>query len=146
MITPDEILTVLTLHEMNLEECPAYKTLSKAMVGTQQKGRLFVYDNSLESQTMPVNSFWMIDYIHDATNPGVSRAYNHAYLSAKRFNSNFGRVRESNFRLRSPVRGKHGRSNSIFRGGFRQLILITQLTSQQNPPTPTRNRCRMSYE
>lgn len=81
--TPGEILTVLTLHEMNLEESPAYATLCKALEATQQKGRMFIYDNSAAAQAVPVNHHWMIDYTHDATNPGVSRAYNQALLAAK---------------------------------------------------------------
>lgn len=79
----DEILTVLVLYEMKLEDSPAYQSLSLAMERGQKKSPLFVYDNSALAQSPPVTSIWSVCYYHDPTNPGVSRAYNHASSHAK---------------------------------------------------------------
>lgn len=80
---PDEILTVLVLYEMRLEFSPAYQSLSHALTARQEKRRLFIYDNSRAPQSLPEKSAWSISYIHDPTNPGVSRAYNTAARWAK---------------------------------------------------------------
>ncbi len=86
MDTTNEILTVLVLYEMNLENSPAYQTLSQGLEETQKKGRLCVYDNSPIAQTIPISNVWTIEYIHDTCNPGVSCAYNRAASRAKQLN------------------------------------------------------------
>jgi rhamnosyltransferase len=80
---PDEILIVLVIHEMDLAESPAFHSLSKGLSHVQKKGILFVYDNSTFSQTIPDNDQWTIYYQHDATNPGVSHAYNIGFAKTK---------------------------------------------------------------
>ncbi|CAN5308764.1 hypothetical protein BH10BAC4_BH10BAC4_04550 [soil metagenome] len=83
MSVPDEILIVLVIHEMNLAESPAFHSLSKGLSHIQKNGILFVYNNSKVSQAIPDNDQWTIYYQHDPTNPGVSQAYNTAFIKAK---------------------------------------------------------------
>jgi GT2 family glycosyltransferase len=81
---PDEILIVLTIHEMVLEDSPAYKALSKALEGVHKNGNLFIYDNSQQQQPVPATNLWTIYYFHDTSNPGVGHAYNQAFILAKK--------------------------------------------------------------
>lgn len=80
----DELLTVLVLYEMKLEESMAYQSLGRALECEGATGQLFVYDNSRVAQPLPSKSIWQVQCHHDPTNPGVSRAYNQAYVIAKK--------------------------------------------------------------
>ncbi len=82
----DSILVVLALYERKLEESQTYVSLSEALRKTNCCASLFVYDNSLISQVCSSNSFWNIHYVHDASNPGVSKAYNEGFKKAKGLN------------------------------------------------------------
>jgi rhamnosyltransferase len=81
--SPEHIVTVLVLYEMSLEESPAYQSLGRALEKTGEQGNLFVYDNSKVSGIIPSQNQWKIQYQHDPSNPGVSKAYNQAYEWAK---------------------------------------------------------------
>ena len=83
MICAYEMLTVLVIHEMDPENSLAYQSLSKALLLNNRKAQLFIYDNSSSPHTLPVNPLWTITYQHDPSNPGVSRAYNQAFIAAK---------------------------------------------------------------
>ncbi len=78
----DDLLVILVLYEMQLPDSAAFTSLSKGVNG---KGFLFIYDNSLQSQAC-VSAQWNIFYVHDSTNPGVSKAYNEGYRKAKELN------------------------------------------------------------
>jgi GT2 family glycosyltransferase len=78
-------LTVLVLYKQRLEDSPAYRSLSRALYQQSGKRLLFVYDNSPQKQTLPSTDTWKIIYVHDASNPGVSRAYNQALVCAQQF-------------------------------------------------------------
>ncbi|HWA35005.1 MAG TPA: glycosyltransferase [Cyclobacteriaceae bacterium] len=78
MQNPDDILTVLVLFQSKLHEAPAFKSLSVARQGIGTRGQLFVYDNSPKRQEIASSEMWNIHYVHDPTNPGVSKAYNEA--------------------------------------------------------------------
>ena len=47
---------------------------------------LYIYDNSPEPQEIEPNEYFNIIYVHDATNPGVSKAYNTACKKAESLN------------------------------------------------------------
>ncbi len=78
----DEILTVLVLYNSTLHEAPAYISLSAALHAGNTRGSLFVYDNSPQSQMIGSSDVWTTYYVHDSTNPGVSKAYNAGFTYA----------------------------------------------------------------
>ena len=72
------ILPVVVLYNVDFRRTNAYRTLLYAY-----KGRILLYENSPE----PMNRAYMsqtVLYRHDATNGGVSAAYNYAAMMAKR--------------------------------------------------------------
>lgn len=71
---------VIVLYKQTLEGCAAYQSLCKALEGSTMPMQMMVYDNSPEASSIPSNAqeFFIIQYIHDATNSGLSRAYNAA--------------------------------------------------------------------
>lgn len=69
----DDILIVLVVYEKNLKETVFYQSLILALPSLD----FFIYDNSKSSQIKDIclpNLF----YVHDISNPGVSKAYNEA--------------------------------------------------------------------
>lgn len=79
----DELLVVLVVYEMKIVNSPAYHSLTEALVKRDCAAALFVYDNSTSAQTPPEHAAWSINYFHDPSNPGVSRAYNEGHRFAK---------------------------------------------------------------
>jgi GT2 family glycosyltransferase len=79
----DQTVVALVLYEMKLEESPAYQSLSRALEQAGGTGYLFIHDNSRESRGLPSQSPWQIEYRHDPSNPGVSKAYNQAHKWAE---------------------------------------------------------------
>jgi len=76
-------MVVLVIYKMKLEESPAFLSLTKALQFSNQSTALFIYDNSPHSQICDQYKNWKIVYRHNATNPGVSKAYNEGFALAK---------------------------------------------------------------
>lgn len=78
----DEIFIIIVLYKNNLENS---RTISTLRTFLNKKVNLFVYDNSPEKQyqeeKFTYNNF-DIQYFHDPTNSGLSKAYNHALALA----------------------------------------------------------------
>ncbi|WP_339657170.1 glycosyltransferase [Flavobacterium frigidarium] len=72
--------SVIVLYNTNLEDSLTFNALSKSLLFTENKITLIVYDNSANAQIIKDSLRNMfpgtIIYIHDGTNPGVSKAYN----------------------------------------------------------------------
>jgi len=79
----DPMLVVLVLFEMKLEESRAYQSLDRALAKTDERCQLFAYDNSSRAGALPDQGRWQIQYHHDPSNPGVSKAYNQAFTWAE---------------------------------------------------------------
>ena len=75
----DKVLGVLVLYNCKLEDSESIVTLNSSLEWINQRLLLYVYDNSLIRQ-YPDNKFeygnFRINYVHDNSNPGVSKAYN----------------------------------------------------------------------
>jgi GT2 family glycosyltransferase len=69
------ILIVIVIYRMNIDEAPAWTSLHR---GTDQGQTvdILLYDNSPNAQRVPVAGQDRIQYRHDPSNPGVSKAYN----------------------------------------------------------------------
>ncbi|WP_018617642.1 hypothetical protein [Spirosoma luteum] len=81
-------LIVIVLYNFNLYDSITYKCLEEAFVRkSKQKIDLFIYDNSpvadIHLGEFTSNSKFNLLYLHDPSNPGVSRAYNRAADWAK---------------------------------------------------------------
>jgi rhamnosyltransferase len=71
------VLVVIVVFKKKLQDTPAFKSIRA--LGTSPS--IYVHDNSPTAQeTAEQNVF----YFHDASNSGVSRAYNHAFTFARR--------------------------------------------------------------
>jgi rhamnosyltransferase len=78
----DDILTVIVLYHLNLQDAPAFKSLTAARRPNNVKGELFIYDNSPDRQVIAPTELWNVHYVHNPSNPGVSKAYNEASVHA----------------------------------------------------------------
>ncbi len=84
----DDILLIIVLYNISLVESPTFMSLTKSLANYPEKQvDLFVYDNSPVSiyQNEILNN-WKIHYIHDPSNPGVSKAYNEGFKLGKKLN------------------------------------------------------------
>ena len=80
--TSHKILPVIVIYENEVANSSAFETLRKNF-GLEQE--IFIYDNSKTSQiTSSQIEALNIIYLHDSTNPGVSKAYNVAAEYAKK--------------------------------------------------------------
>lgn len=70
---------IVVLYNTRLEDSITFKSLSSSLDSLDDvKFNLIVYDNSKMAQDISSEKYkyWNIIYIHDQTNPGVSKAYN----------------------------------------------------------------------
>lgn len=79
----DSLWVVLVIYKMRIPESPTYQSLTSALQHINQSASLFIYDNSPQPQEVLTNSCWNMHYHHDASNVGVSRAYNEGFKNAK---------------------------------------------------------------
>jgi glycosyltransferase involved in cell wall biosynthesis len=66
--------------------------LTKSLVSINARMDIVVYDNSptpMVTESECINDNWTIHYIHDKTNPGVSKAYNTGFRIAKKLHKNW---------------------------------------------------------
>lgn len=79
----DEVFVVLVIYQIKIADSPAYRSLSSALNKSSQSVSLYIYDNSPFAQETPIDTQWTIQYVHDPSNPGVSKAYNKGFELAK---------------------------------------------------------------
>src|SRR5579871_615533 len=77
-----DLMVIIVIYNMKLDESPAFRTLTHALQNSRQQASLFVYDNSSQTQNVS-SSVWFVTYVHDPSNPGVSKAYNEGFARAK---------------------------------------------------------------
>ena len=87
--TIEKILFILVIYKRKLNESDSFISLVNSLKKTNLSIDIFVYDNSPSS--MIVNEElsgknWKIHYVHDETNPGVSKAYNEGFKLGKKLN------------------------------------------------------------
>ena len=79
----NETLAVLVLYKKLLHKSPTFQTLNESARKNGATISWFIYDNSpVPDPGIPKDSH--IVYIHDASNPGVSKAYNEGFSFAKK--------------------------------------------------------------
>jgi GT2 family glycosyltransferase len=78
----DRIVGVVVLYNCKIEDSETVLSLAKSLEDISDSMDLVVYDNSLvaafESGSVFKYRAFIVHYFHDATNPGVSKAYNFA--------------------------------------------------------------------
>jgi GT2 family glycosyltransferase len=79
----EELLVVLVIYKMEINESPAFNSLTIALQSLNQKTSIFIYDNSPHSHSHTANENWLTTYRNDPSNPGVSKAYNEGFKCAK---------------------------------------------------------------
>ncbi len=83
-----DFIVILVLYKCKLEESISFVSLSKILKYYELKLDLVIYDNS--PNTIPtkneknIQKYWNIYYVHDETNPGVSKAYNSGFKTAEK--------------------------------------------------------------
>ena len=84
----DDFLIVIVLYRQSLFECAVYQSLVNAKGYAKNSPALLIYDNSflpIDKSSYPSE----LIYVHNPTNPGVSKAYNEAYKIARQLNKNW---------------------------------------------------------
>lgn len=77
----ENISIVIVLYNTKLENSITFKSLNDCLKEeNSSKIDLIIYDNSVDDQEIKHSDFplWNITYVHDKSNPGVSKAYNEA--------------------------------------------------------------------
>jgi rhamnosyltransferase len=77
----EQVLVVIVLYRQALKNSKAIAAIEGLRQKQQCKVSMFVYDNSPESENPQLAD---CTYVHDPSNPGVSRAYNSAFKYAKK--------------------------------------------------------------
>lgn len=72
-----DILFILVLYKRSITESETYQSILKELEEQKVSVSFYVYDNSPEPQYLTSNDHVTFHYEHDATNSGVSKAYNH---------------------------------------------------------------------
>jgi rhamnosyltransferase len=75
----DTVICVLVLYKIRLEESSSFITLTESLKKLEASIDLIIYDNSpspIQNSNIFQKENWIIHYIHDPSNPGVSKAYN----------------------------------------------------------------------
>jgi len=83
------ILAVLVLYRTRLEDSETFISLSNSLKNSNLRMDIVVYDNSptpMVTESDSIRDNWRIHYVHDETNPGVSKAYNEGFRIAKKLN------------------------------------------------------------
>jgi rhamnosyltransferase len=78
-ISAKKFSIIIVVYNVRLEDSLTFLSLNKSIHSLGgEKCNLIIYDNSPSKQTIEESKFpnWNITYIHDDTNPGVSKAYN----------------------------------------------------------------------
>ena len=81
----DDLFIVIVLFQQSLAECASYKSLIKARGHVGEFPALMIYDNSPEALNWKSRPSEVI-YVHNLSNPGVSKAYNEAHKVASQLN------------------------------------------------------------
>ena len=82
-----ETLIILVLYKKYLSDSISFQSLDKIFTKANISLDLFVYDNSPKAMVHPDQISYNnlnIHYIHDASNSGLSKAYNEGYKAAKK--------------------------------------------------------------
>lgn len=101
MIKLENICVIVVLYNVDISSSKAIKSLRDHTVGIEPS-RIFlmIYDNSPIKQFVDIESDLLtIEYIHDPSNPGVSKAYNYAARRAKEKGYDFILLLDSDTRL-----------------------------------------------
>jgi rhamnosyltransferase len=83
------ILAVLVLYKTRLEDSETFLSLGNSLKINNLRMDIAVYDNSptpMVTDPECIKGPWTIHYIHDKTNPGVSKAYNEGLQIARKLN------------------------------------------------------------
>jgi GT2 family glycosyltransferase len=80
-----QTLATIVLYNTSLGSSITFQSLGKALIQVGLRMDILIYDNSAVAQKIPHSANeWNIHYVHDASNGGVSKAYNSAFEMAKR--------------------------------------------------------------
>ncbi len=79
----DRMIATLVLYRKALDESPAFASLTACMERAGSCMDILVYDNSPIPMARPDRLDENISYVHDPSNPGVSKAYNTGFRMAR---------------------------------------------------------------
>lgn len=80
-MTSNDILFVIVLYKESLCESSSFRTITNSLkknIHKDERGLLYVYDNSPVSQVVQEHPLWNIIWVKDPANSGLSTAYNKA--------------------------------------------------------------------
>lgn len=83
------ILSVLVLYKTRLEDSKTFISFGNSLKARNLRMDIAVYDNSptpMAADAECITEPWTIHYLHDKTNPGVSKAYNKGLEIARKLN------------------------------------------------------------
>ena len=76
----DSILIVLVLYKCDLETSDSFQSIEACFTSTKANADIFIYDNSPQQLDIILDRYeFNIHYVWDASNPGVSKAYNEGF-------------------------------------------------------------------
>jgi len=87
--TLNDILAVMVAYNADLSESETFTSLTDCLITYNLSMDIVVYDNSLKPVSLgdfATCENWLITYVHDKSNSGVSKAYNTAFSFAQKNN------------------------------------------------------------
>jgi GT2 family glycosyltransferase len=84
--SPSSILSIVVIYNRDLAQSQSFSSLLQILKERPEWAKHFslvVYDNSPQPQSHSVAADFSIDYVHDASNGGLARAYNYALARAE---------------------------------------------------------------
>ncbi|WP_394775112.1 glycosyltransferase [Flavobacterium sp.] len=74
----NDLCVVIVIYNESIKDSITFTSLSKSIMEYPTPLKIVIYDNSENKQDIEISDYpyWDITYIHDKTNPGVSKSYN----------------------------------------------------------------------
>lgn len=94
---------------------------------------ILVYDNSATAQYIPTSKWWKIHYVHNPSNPGVSKAYNMGFQVAKQLEKKWLWLLDQDTEYPSSTLDEYTKASDQH---YEQEIFVPQLFDQSDLVSP----------
>lgn len=86
----EDLFVVVVVYEIEFSKSSTYVSLENCLKHSNEKLEMLLYDNSIDDfNSGLVSNFINITYLHDSSNPGVSKAYNTGAKFAKKYEKKY---------------------------------------------------------
>jgi GT2 family glycosyltransferase len=145
------IVAVIVLYKMSATASPSYRTLTQLLQRREDSGRqridLTVMDNSPEPQSPPPESVGR--YLHDGSNPGLAKRYNHMLAEAEAVGATWLLVLDQDTTLTASYLAEIDELSERLAGRDNVVAIVPKLITQgllASPHLPSYRRVEYSID